>query len=243
MPSFAIHRFEEIDSTNTWLLDAARAGAPEGTVAVADFQRAGRGRMARTWEAPRGAALLCSVLLRPSLAVADRHLATVAVSLAALDACRDVGVEAGLKWPNDIVVDDRKLAGILAETDGEVDAEGRTGIVVGMGLNITWPGPPDAAGTSIAAVVGSAPARDELLDRYLAALLGWAAALERADSRAALAGAYRDRLVTIGRTVRVELAGRTLGGVARDVTDEGLLVVETGEERVSVAAGDVVHLR
>jgi BirA family transcriptional regulator, biotin operon repressor / biotin---[acetyl-CoA-carboxylase] ligase len=158
-------RFTEIDSTNRYLLDEARAGAPEGAVAVADYQSAGRGRLGRRWEAPPGSNLLMSVLLRPALAVDELHLCTVAVALAAAVACeRAAGVVVGLKWPNDLMVGGRKLGGILAEAlpagarggaaggDGPVvggaagdgpAVGGAAGdgpaVVVGLGLNVGWP--------------------------------------------------------------------------------------------------------
>jgi len=148
-----IRRFGEIDSTNRYLLDEARAGAPEGLVAVADYQSAGRGRLGRRWEAPPGANLLASVLLRPMLEPEELHLCTVAVALAATAACeRGAGVVPDLKWPNDLLVRGRKLAGILAEAVPAGSGPGRTGpgrtsgggmaVVVGLGLNVGWP-PPD----------------------------------------------------------------------------------------------------
>src|SRR6516165_2897416 len=100
-----IRRFETIDSTNRYLLECAAAGAPEGVVAVADEQTAGRGRLGRSWIAPPRAALLVSVLLRPQLPVERVHLVTLAGALAALDALPDAGAQ--LKWPNDVVIGDR----------------------------------------------------------------------------------------------------------------------------------------
>ena len=124
--------FTTIDSTNRYLLEAAREGAPEGTVAVADEQTAGRGRLGRSWIAPPGASLLVSTLVRPALAPEALSLVTMAAGLACIAAVRELGgIEAGLKWPNDVVVDDRKLAGILAEKDADA-------VVVGMGCNVHW---------------------------------------------------------------------------------------------------------
>ncbi|HEY6622517.1 MAG TPA: biotin--[acetyl-CoA-carboxylase] ligase [Acidimicrobiales bacterium] len=130
--------FDELDSTNRYLLSEARAGAGEGLVVVADHQSAGRGRLGRRWEAPPGANLLASVLLRPHLPFEARHLASAVVALAAADACAALGgVAASIKWPNDLLVDGRKLAGVLAEAD--VGTEGRAPIVVGIGINVAWP--------------------------------------------------------------------------------------------------------
>jgi BirA family biotin operon repressor/biotin-[acetyl-CoA-carboxylase] ligase len=138
-------RFTELDSTNRYLLDEARAGAPPGLVAVAGHQSAGRGRLGRRWQAPPDANLLASVLLRPDLEVADRYRCTAVLALAAADACAALsGVGPDLKWPNDLTVGDRKLAGVLAESDG-------ASLVVGIGLNVRWPPPPsgdpDAGGS------------------------------------------------------------------------------------------------
>ncbi|MBW3651481.1 MAG: biotin--[acetyl-CoA-carboxylase] ligase, partial [Actinobacteria bacterium] len=205
MPAWDVRRFVSIDSTNTWIMDRARAGAAEGLVAVADHQSAGRGRLGRTWEAPAGTNLLCSVLLRPP---AVSHLVVAAVALAARDAARAVaGVEAGIKWPNDLVVDDRKLAGVLAESDAGA-------VAAGIGMNVGW-APPGAAR------LGGAIAPDEVLQALLDALSGWYAAGD-----AVVARAYRQACVTIGRDVRVELFEETFAGVAADVDDEGHLLVD-----------------
>ena len=104
-----IHRLDEVDSTNTYVRDRARHGAPAGLVAVADHQTAGRGRLDRRWESPPGANLLASVLLRPACDGDDVHLCAGAVALAAADACREVaGVEPVLKWPNDLLLERRQ---------------------------------------------------------------------------------------------------------------------------------------
>jgi len=134
----------ETGSTNADALELAAAGAPEGLVVVADHQTAGRGRLARTWEAPPGASLLVSVLLRPDLEPADAHLAVSAMAIAAAEAVAEVApLHPVLKWPNDLLVmsgakyDGRKLGGILAEAVIEGDRLGA--VVVGLGLNVNWP--------------------------------------------------------------------------------------------------------
>ncbi len=142
--SGGLRRFGRIDSTNRYLLDQARRGAPEGLWAVADHQTAGRGRLGRRWEAPPGASLLASVLFRPALEPEDLHLCTALVALAGIDACAEVaGVSPGVQWPNDLVVDDRKLAGVLAEADARAPGgpPGSRAVVVGIGVNVDWPGP------------------------------------------------------------------------------------------------------
>src|SRR5438093_6330551 len=152
-----VRRFAELDSTNRWLLDEARAGAGEGLAVVADHQTAGRGRLGRTWVAPPGSSLLVSVLFRPRSLEAG-HLLTTAVALAACDACgRVAGVAPDLKWPNDLLVDDRKLGGILAEAEGPA-------VVVGLGLNVSsTSGAPETA-VALREVAGHDVDRAALLD-------------------------------------------------------------------------------
>ncbi len=214
--------FETVDSTNRYVLECAANGAPEGMVAFADEQTAGRGRLGRTFVAPPAAALLVSVLLRPQLAPERVHLLTLAAALAAIDALP--GIDARVKWPNDVVVDDRKLAGILAEADGA------GAIVVGMGLNVRSDGlAPELHDIAAACDVD----RFELLVAWLRCLH---ARLDLLDHVVPDAIA---RSATLGRRVRVELARETFEGTARSLTDEGYLVVDG---RI-VTAGDVVHLR
>ena len=112
-----VRRFAELDSTNRYLVDEAIAGAPDGLVAVAGYQSKGHGRLGRRWEAPPGTNLLASVLLRPRLAPDELHLCTVVLTLAAADACIEVAeLEPRIKWPNDLCIAERKLAGVLAES-------------------------------------------------------------------------------------------------------------------------------
>jgi BirA family transcriptional regulator, biotin operon repressor / biotin---[acetyl-CoA-carboxylase] ligase len=136
-----VHRLDEVDSTNSYVRRLARHGAAAGLVAVADHQTAGRGRLDRRWESPPGANLLTSVLLRPACAAEDVHLCAGAVALAAVQACREVaGVEPVLKWPNDLLLGGAKLAGVLAEA--EFAGSTLSAVIVGVGINVAWPGPP-----------------------------------------------------------------------------------------------------
>ncbi|MBW3537280.1 MAG: biotin--[acetyl-CoA-carboxylase] ligase [Actinobacteria bacterium] len=235
--------FAEIGSTNDWLMDQARTGAPEGRVAVADHQTAGRGRRDRRWTAPAGSSLLFSVLLRPDLPPASLHLTTAAVALSTAAACADLtGVEPAIKWPNDLLVDDRKLAGVLAESIlGEVGTG--PAVVVGTGLNVNWPPVLPAEIAHLATALN----RETGVEVDRAALL--VAILENLDDYIddwnAVAHDYRTRCATPGQAVRVDLGERgTLEGTAVGITDEGLLEVQDHRGRTSfVAVGDVVHLR
>jgi BirA family biotin operon repressor/biotin-[acetyl-CoA-carboxylase] ligase len=239
-----IRRFDELDSTNTYVRDEARRGAPAGLVAVADHQTAGRGRLDRRWESPPGASLLVSILLRPHCEGADLHLSTGAVALAAVDACREVsGVEAVLKWPNDLLVGGSKLAGVLAEA--EFAGGSLVAVVVGIGINVAWPGPAGAGGACLDQVgAGGQPVdRTDLLDRLLGALRPRCGLLDDAAGRRVLAEEVRRRCATLGQAVRVVLPGEEFTGRAVAIDDAGYLVVETASGLRLVTAGDVVHLR
>ena len=188
--------------------DVAR-GLPVGSVVVADQQTSGRGRLGRRWEAPPGSGLLASFVLPV------RPLASLAAGVAAALACGD---SVRLKWPNDLLVDGRKLAGILVERRGER-------CVVGIGVNLTW-APPGAERLEAD--------REGLLERLRAELERWFAAT---DSE--ILAAWRARSDPLGRRVRVELPGETFEGRAEDVAEDGSLMVDGR----AVTAGDVIHLR
>ncbi len=239
-----IHWLDEVGSTNTYVRERARQGAPEGLVAVADHQTAGRGRLDRRWESPPGANLLVSILLRPGCGSGDVHLCAGAVALAGADACREVaGVHPVLKWPNDLLLEGAKLAGVLAEA--EFVGSSLSAVVVGIGINVAWPGPEEAGGTCLDDAGGTAQPVDRriLLDHLLGALAPRCALLERAEGRRTLADELRGRCSTLGQEVRVMLAGEQLVGRASSIDDAGHLVVETPSGTRAVSAGDVVHLR
>jgi BirA family biotin operon repressor/biotin-[acetyl-CoA-carboxylase] ligase len=236
---FEIRRFATIDSTNTWVMEQARQGAAEGLVAVAEEQTAGRGRLGRTWIAPKGSSLLMSVLLRPVDLPPDRlHLATAAVAMSGADAIALLAeVQPSLKWPNDLLIGNRKLAGVLTEVEGEPPA-----VVVGIGINCTWPDelPAEIADVAIAAnhAAGRPIHTEDVLDVLLETL---AARLDGGWD--AVAGEYRARCETVGKEVRVEMADGPFTGLATSIDDDGALLVSTDAGPRRVIAGDVVHLR
>lgn len=237
--------FASLDSTNRLLVDEAAAGAAAGLVVVADEQSAGRGRLGRSWVAPPGASLLVSVLLDGGAPAEERHLALVAGALAAVDAVEaHCGFRPQLKWPNDLVVGDRKLAGLLAE------ATGSGAVVVGMGLNVDWDSfPPELEQTATSCNREGRPAqREELLVAWLRGLDQRVAALAE-HGPAAIHADHIAASATLGRRVRVERArsafeNTVLEGEAVALTELGHLVVQTGDGVThTVSAGDVVHLR
>jgi BirA family biotin operon repressor/biotin-[acetyl-CoA-carboxylase] ligase len=241
-----VHWFAELDSTNTWLLDRAGAGAPEGTVAVADRQLAGRGRLGRRWESPPGSGLLTSILFRPPMAAEELFAVPALVALAARRAIGETAeVSVRAKWPNDLVLDDLKLAGVLTET--RATGAGGLAVVVGIGINVSWPMPGPAAtelrATCLEAAAGRPVDRRALLDAMLFSIEERRGMLEDAAGRASIIRELESVTATIGRVVRVELADEEVVGTAVGLDHHGRIVLETdGEQRV-VAAGDVVHLR
>ncbi len=250
-----VRRFAELDSTNRYALDEARAGAPEGLVVMADHQTAGRGRLGRRWEAPAGANLLVSVLLRPTLAPERLQLCTLAMALAARSACAGAtGFEPEIKWPNDLMAAERKLAGILAEVVADGPAGPDRAVVVGIGVNVGWP-PPDTEQAAFAAPEGLGNATSlwresgkrvgprELLDLLLADLDDRLGDLAAGGGDKRLMADYRRACTTLGRDVTVSLPGETVTGSVLDVTDEGHLLVDLGLSIRTITAGDVVHVR
>jgi len=248
----------ETGSTNADLLAAARAGAAEGTVLVAEAQTAARGRMGRRWASPPRAGLTFSVLLRPDGVPAALlgWLPLLAGVAAAASVHAVAAVDATLKWPNDVLVGERKLGGILAERAG-------TAVVVGIGINV-WQAradlPPDAAATSLAlaagaGIVGQAvDARGTgLRERLLAGLLdelgrwyeSWRDQASPGDADACgLRQEYVRRCATIGREVTVTMPGTEgVTGTATGVDGAGRLEVRTPSGLAAVTAGDVVHVR
>lgn len=251
-------------STSTDLVEHVRAdpGAwPDRSVLVADHQQAGRGRAGRTWTTPAGTSLTVSVLLRPRVEPSTVGWVPMIAGLAVVQAVAEVGVRAGLKWPNDVVVvapgeaipgwgGHRKLAGLLGDLILTPDGPA---LVVGIGINVSQQRedlPVDTA-TSLALATGAAGEpvpRARLLAGLLTRLLAlddrWRAA--GGDARAAgLADRCASVCVTLGRPVRVELPGsQVLEGVATGLGADGSLEVTLPDGRVrAVLAGDVHHLR
>lgn len=235
----------EAGSTNAVLRAAAEdaSGWPHLSVLLTDNQTAGRGRLDRTWTAPAGASLAVSVLLRRLPARVDlRGWVPLAAGVAMADAVADQlpEHEVVVKWPNDVLVDGRKICGILAEADADA-------VIVGTGVNtaMTSAQLPVPSATSFA-VLGVEVDADRLISRYLTRLDQLVGALAASDD-ALSSGLHAEvvrRCATIGLAVRVSLPGdRLLDGVAVALDDEGRLVVRADGAVHAVSAGDVVHVR
>ncbi|MGC2173925.1 MAG: biotin--[acetyl-CoA-carboxylase] ligase [Acidimicrobiales bacterium] len=236
-----VEHFEEIDSTNTYLKRRVLDGSSEGLVAFADFQSAGRGRLDRSWVAPPRTSLLFSVALRPTLDANDLQLAVAAVALATRGALERLsGLRAQLKWPNDLIVGDRKLGGVLAEI---VAPPSGFDVVVGVGLNLTYEGPEDGGGTSVKAETGLTLEPRGVLDIVLEELEVRREQLDSKEGRTRLHADYERALSTIGMSVGVEQHDGAREGRAQGVDEAGRLIVEIDGELEVFGVGDVVHLR
>ncbi len=234
-------------STNSDLIDRSNAGtAPPWSVLVAGHQERGRGRLGRSWEAPPGTALLVSVVVEAPGEPAAAPLVSFAAAVALVDALRDAcGVRAGCKWPNDVLVGERKIAGILAEARAQAGAVGP--VVVGTGVNVLQsdgdlPREIRTSATSVAIEGGRADMAG-LLAGYL---MGLRRLLEPSPDSAGgerILEPYRARCSTLGRAVRVTTAGgEGLEGTAVAVGAAGELVVRTEHGAVPVTFGEVLHL-
>ena len=250
---YAVEYHDSLPSTNDRARELAADGA-DGVAVAADEQTGGRGRLDREWVAPSGGVWV-SLVTRPDVPAARAPLFTLAAAVATVDACRAVGVDAHIKWPNDVLVGGReggaadssaatgrggrKLAGILTEMEGEADRV--SWLVVGVGVNAnvdTEALPPDA--TSLAAEAGRSVNRRRVATTLLERFHALAGTSDRMDR---VLPAWRERASTLGRRVRVDTASGPVVGTAVDVEPPGALVIETGEGTRRVHAGDCEHLR
>ncbi len=253
-PYAALDVVETTGSTNADLVAAAAEGAADRTVLVAGEQTAGRGRRDRTWVSPSGSGVYLSVLVRPS-SVPPERLGTLGMvaGLALMHAATETaGIDAVLKWPNDLLVgaERTKAAGVLSET--VPDAAGQA-VVVGVGFNVTAPpegaepGPGGLPPGSFADAGAKVTDRTELTASFLRAFVELEAAWRLNDGdveRSGVLTGYREACGSIGQRVRAELPDSALTGVAVDVDPEGrlLLKLDDGTPK-AISAGDIVHLR
>jgi BirA family biotin operon repressor/biotin-[acetyl-CoA-carboxylase] ligase len=241
-----IEWLEVVRSTNDLLKEKARAGAPEWSVVVADRQTAGRGRAGHQWVSPAGN-LFLSVLVRPDTSAAQVTILPLAAGLATAEAASDFSVDARLKWPNDVVVADRKLAGILVE--GLSGAGGLEAAVIGIGLNVgldpaSLPGDLRDRVTSLAALAERPVAVTDAAAAVLARLRVWYDRLAREGAPRVLA-AWRERSVPWwGRPVEARSGGSILRGTAQGLDERGALLLDLEDgSRVAVVSGEVSELR
>jgi len=225
-------------STQDVARSEAEGGAPEGTVVLAEEQTAGRGRLGRSWVSPAGTNLYLTLILRPSLERL-RSLGIV-TPLAVAQALEEAtGLSPRIKWPNDVLVAGRKLAGVLIDTELSGQTPGYSLVGIGLNVNLDVRAVPEIAAiaTSVRQELGHEVSREEML----AALLGHFEVLYvKAQRGTAVHAAWRSRLETLGRQVRVTVGGRVEEGLAEDVDAEGSLILRRADgSRATIAAGEV----
>ncbi len=239
--NYDIYRFDKLDSTNSHLLKLGDEGFPEGTVVVADEQTMGRGRFGRKWEAEPLSNLLFSLLLRPNFLERDEiFILTFAASVAVAEAIEDVThIKPELKWPNDVLVNGKKICGILLESS--FDADRLSHVVLGIGLNVNQESfSPEIANkaTSLSLSTGKKYDRDEIL---FLILKNFSLIHETLRSRDfyRIMKEWRDRAQIFGKKIKLALAGKVIEGVCDDVTDDGAIVVQTSEGLKNFTAGEI----
>lgn len=242
--NFTILRFDTIDSTNTEALKQARAGADEGLCIVARQQTAGRGRHGRTWISEKDAGLYFSFVLRPKLETRFLPLITFTAGVSVHDTLAGLGLKPDIKWVNDILVNGKKISGILAET---ADSDGGLAVVVGIGINLKPSNfPPEIAetATSIETETGSFINRDELIESLTRSIDHYYNVLHNEAGPETIVREWRRRSTYFsGKRVRVVLENEAITGTTDGLEENGALRIKTAGGNRIVQAGDVETLR
>jgi BirA family biotin operon repressor/biotin-[acetyl-CoA-carboxylase] ligase len=242
-----IQVFDELPSTNSLALERAAAGAPERTVLLADSQTDGRGRAGREWRTPQGTALALSIIFRPTIGRALWPWFGLAAALAVRDAVERVaGISGAVKWPNDVLIAGRKVAGILLETRHTVSPASDGAIVVGIGINVnnrsaTLPKAFRNAAISLLDASGTVIDRNELTAATLDAVNAGISGLP--DTVEALRDRWRSTSATFGAMVAVSTPGGLVEGIDDGLDSQGRLVVRTREGERTVHTGEVLLCR
>lgn len=242
--NFTILRFDSLESTNTEAINQAKLGADEGLCIVAEEQTAGRGRHGRVWVSAKGSGLYFSIVLRPELVTTYLPLITLMTGVAVADALSEFGVEPDIKWVNDILVGDKKICGILAET---VETVKGLAVIVGIGVNLKSSNFSDEiaeTATSVEAEIGPVD-RDEILTALTHYLNYFYEILLGENGLAEIIREWQHRSsYFIGKNVRVAVGSETITGTTDGLENNGALRVRTdrGEIRI-IQSGDVERLR
>ena len=241
----SIHHFERVHSTQLIARRLGDTGSPEGTIVVAEEQTAGRGRMGRDYFSPPGG-IWCSIILRPQLAPTSLQPIALAAGLAVARAIHQVcGIRPTLKWPNDVLVRDRKVCGVLIEMSTEHDLVHYLVIGIGINANIdarTFPRGVRPTATSLQAETGVRVSRRDLLQRMLEALEGLYIDVCHANPNRVLT-MWKEWPNVLSRRVHIVSLQREFEGIAEDVASDGALLVRLDQgSKVRVVSGDV-HLR
>lgn len=232
----------EVGSTNDWAKDLAAAGAPEGTLAVADTQTAGKGRRGRSWKTAEGTSIAMSLVLRPQILPEHASMLTLVMGLSVAQGIRAAtGLKTAIKWPNDVVANGRKLCGILTEMSS--DLTGIRYVVIGTGINVNTPGFPEEireVATSIYLELGQKQEKEKVMMAVLEAFTHNYALFLKTEDLQELQADYDVLLINRGRQVRVLDPKEPFTGIARGITSTGELLVKKEDGSVTeVYAGEV----
>lgn len=234
--------FDEIDSTNNEIKREAENGAPHGTLAVADYQSGGKGRRGRVWKSPHGVGIWMSILLRPELSPASAPMMTLPAAMAVADGIREVcGLDTLIKWPNDVVVNGKKVCGILTEMSADPDAINY--IVVGIGINVnteTFPEDIAATATSLFLETGSRVRRGPVIGAIMKAFEKDYDRFLEAGDMTKLCDDYNSRLANRNNKVQVIRPEGNYTGIALGINNRGELMVRRDDGTVDhVISGEV----
>lgn len=234
--------FDSIDSTNTKAQELAEKGYPSGTLVVADKQIAGKGRRGRNWESPSGCGIFMTLMLKPDINPNNASMLTLVSALAVAKALADItGKDAKIKWPNDIVIDGRKVCRILTEMSAQFDYINN--IVIGIGINVnnsSFPEEISATASSLRLLSGGKKyRRAEIIEKIMEYFEKYYSIFLETEDLSALVNEYDAMLVNMKRQVKVLDPKEPFEGTAMGITKTGELIVDTWESRKLVSSGEV----
>ena len=240
--------YDSVASTNNLTMSLADRGAiASGTVIIADRQTRGKGRLGRTWESPAGLNIYLSIVIRPELEPKNVTMLTILAAVAGAAALRKTcNIPVSIKWPNDLVIADKKLGGILTEVRADPDRISLAVIGVGINVNMTDKDFPEEirySATSVKQETGTVFSRNEIIIQFLREFEYWYGLL-KTGGRTPLLDAWRKGSSTLGRKVRASVGETSISGIAEDIDDNGMLIlkIQSGE-KITISAGDLTLLR
>ena len=239
-----VHFVRETDSTNRWAKDLAKQGAPHGTLCVADFQSAGRGRLGRQWTAPPGSSVMFSLLLRPGLKPEKAPALTLVMGLSVALAIKAFGYLVSIKWPNDVVINGKKICGILTEMETMGNEIGY--VVIGTGINVdirSFPPETQDKATSLALEGDAVPDRNQVLSKVLGEFEKNFELYEKRQDLSMLQESYEALLANRDQPVRVLGKDASFEGICLGINESGALKIRTASGEIRFVNSGEVSVR